>query len=232
MQSSDDMTNLNISPLKRLSLAEEVADRLQELIVAGKYLVGQQLPTEPELMTQFSVGRSSIREAVKILAHRGLVRVQQGLGTFVLSQSGPGEALSQRLQRADFEDLNEVRFLLEVKIAEKAAMHRNNKDIEKMKGFLKKRFEYAASNQLEPCIQADINFHNAIAEAGRNEIMRDLYRTVSEHLKTSFLLRYTNTNSFITTQHYHDALLQSIIDKDPKRALVWATKISDVPRSI
>jgi DNA-binding FadR family transcriptional regulator len=221
------MTNINTFPLKRLSLAEEVADRLRELIVSGKYEVGQQLPTEPELMLQFSVGRSSIREAVKILAHRGLVRVQQGLGTFVLSQSGPGEPLSQRLQRADFQDLNEVRLLLEVKIAEKAAMHRNNKDIEKMKGFLKKRFEYATGNQLEDCIQADINFHNAIAEAGKNEIMRDLYKTVAEHLKKSFLLRYVNTNSFIETQNFHDALLQSIIDKDPKKALVWATKISD-----
>lgn len=227
MQTSDDMMNTNTSPLKRLSLAEEVADRLQELIASGKYAVGQQLPTEPELMLQFSVGRSSIREAVKILAHRGLVRVQQGLGTFVLSQSGTGEALSQRLQRADFKDLNEVRFLLEVKIAEKAAMHRNNKDIEKMKGFLKKRFEYASGNQLELCIQADINFHNAIAEAGKNEIMRDLYKTVAEHLKKSFLLRYANTDTFVDTQHYHDALLQSIIDKDPKKALVWATKISD-----
>ncbi|WP_260607398.1 MULTISPECIES: FadR/GntR family transcriptional regulator [Chitinophaga] len=221
------MMNTNSSPLKRLSLAEEVADRLQELIRSGKYAVGQQLPTEPELMLQFSVGRSSIREAVKILAHRGLVRVQQGLGTFVLSQSGSGEALSQRLQRADFEDLNEVRFLLEVKIAEKAAIHRSSKDIEKMKGFLKKRFEYASNNQLEPCIQADINFHNALAEAGKNEIMRDLYRTVAEHLKKSFLQRFANTDSFVRTQHYHDALLQSVIDKDPKKALVWATKISD-----
>jgi DNA-binding FadR family transcriptional regulator len=96
-----------------------------------------------------------------------------------------------------------------------------------MKGFLKKRFEYATGNQLEDCIQADINFHNAIAEAGKNEIMRDLYKTVAEHLKKSFLLRYVNTNSFIETQNFHDALLQSIIDKDPKKALVWATKISD-----
>lgn len=224
------MTNIHTSPLKRLSLAEEVADRLQELIASGKYQVGQKLPTEPELMTQFSVGRSSIREAVKILSHRGLVRVQQGLGTFVLSLSGTGEPLSQRLQRADFDDLVEVRFLLEVKIAEKAAMHRNNKDVEKMKSFLKKRFEYASTNQLEPCIQADINFHMAIAEAGKNEIMRDLYKIVAEHLKKSFLLRYQNTDSFINTQHYHDALLQSIVDKDPKKALVWATKISDHPK--
>ncbi|RFS23913.1 FadR family transcriptional regulator [Chitinophaga silvatica] len=215
------------SPLKRLSLAEEVAGRMQELITSGKYKVGQQLPTEPELMQQFAVGRSSIREAVKILSHRGLVRVQQGLGTFVLSQTPSGEALSQRLQRADFRDLNEVRYLLEVKIAEKAAIHRSSKDIERMKGFLKKRFEYASSNQLEACIQADINFHIAIAEAGKNEIMRDLYKTVAGHLKNSFLIRYTDTSTFVESQHFHDALLQSIIDKDPKKALVWATKISE-----
>lgn len=216
----------NTSPLKRSSLAEEVSRRLQDQIVSGKYAVGQQLPTEPELMSQFGVGRSSVREAVKILANKGLVRVQQGVGTFVASQTGPGEPLSQRLQRADFEDLNEVRFLFEVKIAEKAAVHRSNKDIEKMKGFLKKRYEYAVANQLEACIQADINFHNSIAEAGKNEIMIDLYHTVSSHLKHSFVLRYGNTDSFVATQHLHDALLQSIIDKDPKKALYWAQKIA------
>ncbi|MBC9933839.1 FadR/GntR family transcriptional regulator [Chitinophaga qingshengii] len=220
------MMNTGSAPLKRQNLAEEVADRLQELIFSGKYTTGQKLPTEPELMQQFCVGRSSVREAVKILVNKGLVRVQQGLGTFVISQIGAGEPLSQRLQRADFEELNEVRLLLEVKIAERAAMHRNNKDIEKMKGFLKKRFTYATSNELEACIQADINFHTAIAEASKNDIMLDLYKTVATHLKTSFVARYGNTDSFVESQSLHDALLQSIVDKDPKKALLWATKIS------
>ncbi|CAL1520714.1 FadR/GntR family transcriptional regulator [Chitinophaga sp. MM2321] len=230
MQSSDDMTTKTNAPLQRRSLAEEVAGRLQEQITSGKYAVGEKLPTEPELMVQFGVGRSSIREAVKTLANQGLVRVQQGLGTFVASQTVTGELLSQRLQRADFEDLNEVRFLLEVKIAEKAALHRSNKDIEKMKGFLKKRYEYAAANQLEACIQADINFHTTIAEASKNEIMLDLYKTVADHLKKSFLLRYGNTESFTESQYLHDALLQSIIDKDARKALHWATKISSHPK--
>ncbi|NSL89827.1 FadR/GntR family transcriptional regulator [Chitinophaga solisilvae] len=214
------------APLKRQSLAESVAASMQELINTGKYAMGQQLPTEPELMQLYGVGRSSIREAVKTLANKGLVRVQQGLGTFVVSQTGNGEPLAQRLQRAAFEELNEVRLLLEVKIAEKAAMHRTTKEIEKMKGFLKKRFNYAASQQLEACIQADINFHTTIAEASKNEIMLDLYNTVATHLKQSFMHRYGNTDSFIESQPLHDALLQSIIDKDPKKALLWATKIT------
>ncbi|WP_291947707.1 FadR/GntR family transcriptional regulator [Chitinophaga sp.] len=226
MQTSDDMMNKIAAPVKRSSLAEEVAGRLQDAIVSGKYVVEQQLPTEPELMAQYGVGRSSIREAIKILVNRGFVKVQQGLGTFVISQTGSGEPLAQRLQRADFEDLNEVRLVLEVRIAEKAAMSRGQKDIEKMKGFLKKRYEYAVSHQLEACIQADIDFHNAIAQAGKNEIMVELYGTVAQLLMKSFVLRYGNTQTFIETQHLHDALLQSIIDKDPKKAWSCATKIA------
>ena len=95
-----------------------------------------------------------------------------------------------------------------------------------MKGYLKKRFVYATANQLEPCIQADINFHTTIAEASKNEIMLDLYKTVATHLKQSFILRYGNTDSFIESQSLHDALLQSIVDKDPAKALHWASKIS------
>ncbi|HVI45430.1 MAG TPA: FadR/GntR family transcriptional regulator [Chitinophaga sp.] len=220
------MMNSLSNPIKRLSLAEEVAGRIREMIMSGKFAVGDKLPTEPELMQQFSVGRSSIREAVKALSNQGLVRVQQGLGTFVLTQTCCNEPLTARLQRAAFEELNEVRFLLEVKIAEKAAVNRTSRDIEKMKGFLKKRYEYAIANDLEPCIQADINFHTAIAEACKNEMMLDLYRTVASHLKQSFVLRYGDTSSFTDSQHLHDALLQSIVDKDPKKAFHWATKIS------
>ncbi|WP_245805702.1 FadR/GntR family transcriptional regulator [Chitinophaga jiangningensis] len=214
------------SPLKRMSLAEEVAGLLQDAIESGRYRVNDQLPPEPELMVQFGVGRSSIREAVKILANRGFVKVQQGLGTFVTSQNGSGEPLTQRLQRADFEDLNEVRLVLEVKIAEKAALLRSKKDVEKMKGFLKKRFEYAVSNQLEACIQADIHFHSAIAEAAKNELMIELYGTVANMLKQSFVQRYGNTDTFIETQELHEALLHAIADKDPKKAWSCATKIA------
>ena len=69
--------------VKRLSLADDVASRLQEKISSGEYTLGEKLPTEPELMVMFGVGRSTIREAIRNLSNAGLVRVQQGLGTFV-----------------------------------------------------------------------------------------------------------------------------------------------------
>lgn len=219
------MTTKHSSPLKRHSLAEEVAGRLQQQISSGRYKRGQQLPTEPELMEQFGVGRSSIREAVRILVNTGMVRVQQGLGTFIL-QEMVNEPLGNKLNRAHFQDLNEVRLLLEVKIAEKAALHRTAKDLTRMKAFLKQRAEFALKNLPDDCIQADINFHSCIAEASGNEIMVDLYKTIATHLKQSFRDRYKDTTSFKESQHLHEELLQSIIDKDPARALIMATRIS------
>ena len=219
------MTN-NILPLKRRNLADEVAGRLQQLICSSEYSVGQQLPTEPELMQQFSVGRSTIREAVRLLVNGGLVRVQQGLGTFILSQHPIAEPLAQRLHRAHFQDLNEVRLLLEVKIAEKAAINRTKEDIANMKMYLKQRQEHARANNIGACMQADINFHSSVAEASQNEIMVDLYKTIANHMLQSFAARFEDTSSFLRTQPMHKALLQSIIDKDAAQALLWATRIS------
>lgn len=226
LQTSDDMMNTITTPLKRRNLADEVAGRLQELIGTGKYPVGAQLPTEPELMLQFGVGRSTVREAVRLLVTAGLVRVQQGLGTFVISQQPLSEPLAQRLNRAHFQELNEVRLLLEVKIAEKAALHRTKEDIVKMKGFLKQRAEFAKANNVDACMQADINFHSSIAEASQNSIMVDLYKTIATHLKQSFKERYADTGSFIESQQLHKSLLESIINKDSAQALLWATRIS------
>lgn len=220
------MMTTNITPLKRRNLADEVAARLQDLICSGRYEIGQQLPAEPELMQQFGVGRSTIREAVRLLVNGGLVRVQQGLGTFIMSKQPIAEPLSKRLHRAQYQDLNEVRLLLEVKIAEKAAMHRTKEDIAQMKDFLKQRHTHAKANNVEACMQADINFHTSIAVASQNEIMVDLYKTISTHLLQSFMDRFEDTKAFLDSQGLHKSLLEAIIEKNPSQALLWATRIS------
>lgn len=212
-------------PLKRQSLADEVAGRMEQQITRGAYKPGDQLPTEPELMQHFGVGRSSIREAVKILVNRGMVKVQQGVGMFIITTE-PKESLSNKLMGAHYQDLNEVRLLLEVKIAEKAAIHRNAKDLSKMKTFLKDRARFAKEKNMEATIQADINFHTAIAEASGNPILIDLYKTIATHMKQSFMNRYKDTSRFLSSQDLHEGLLESITDKDPARALIMATKIS------
>lgn len=214
------------TPIPRHSLAETVVARLQQQLSLGVYQAGDKLPTEPELMAQFGVGRSTIREAVRILANTGLLTVRQGSGTLVEAQRGIVEPLPQRLRRADAGDLDEVRQLLEIKIAEKAALVRTRKDIAKMRTLLEHRHAASISGNIQDAIDSDIRFHIAIAVAARNDILADLYRTVADQMGRHFRQSFLTTDTFIATQQLHEQLLQSIIDKEPKKALQYADKIA------
>ena len=216
----------NTTPLPRHSLADAVVGRLQQQLSLGVYEPGEKLPSEPELMAQFGVGRSTIREAVRILANTGHLTVRQGSGTVVESQRGIAEPLPQRLRRAAAGDLDEVRQLLEIKIAQKAALLRTRKDIVKMKTLLEHRRIAANAGDTEEAIATDLRFHVAMAVAAGNDILADLYRTVADQMGRHFRQTYLTTDNFVTTQHLHEQLLQCIIDKDPKKAWQYAEKIA------
>ena len=128
--------------LKRKSLAEQVADRIRVHIKAGDYAVGMKLPTEPELMKTFGVGRSTIREAIKLLVNSAFLDVRQGVGTFVTCVVGR-ESLFDKFERANLLDVVEVRHLLEMRIAEKAVLNRKDEHIDKMEVALVERYKYA-----------------------------------------------------------------------------------------
>ena len=133
--------------------------------------------------------------------------------------------MDQRLKRAKANDLDEIRQLLEVKIAEKAAINRTEKDIINIKSHLAARKQAAADGVIDECIAADIAFHTSIAEASKNEILADLYRSVAVHLKNWFAQLYPDTNIFTETYNLHEQLLKDIIAGDPKKALNTASKI-------
>ncbi|WP_240646605.1 FadR/GntR family transcriptional regulator [Chitinophaga rhizosphaerae] len=215
-----------VTILKRNSLADDVAAGLQDMITGGTYAVGDRLPSEPELMLLFGVGRSSVREAVRLLVNAGMLRVQQGQGTFVTSSQPLTGPLGRKLHTADYQELNEVRLLLEVKIAEKAALHRTREDLARMKTFLRAREKFAKAGNVDATMQADVHFHTSIAVASKNSIMLELYQTIATHMLQSFKDRHKDTGDFELTQYMHKALLDAIADQDAEQALVWATRIS------
>jgi DNA-binding FadR family transcriptional regulator len=154
-----------------------------------------------------------------------MLRVQQGIGTFVEQTITNREPMEQRLKRANVKDLDEVRQLLEMKIAEKAAINRTEKDIIAIKNYLMARKQAGIDGLIEDCIEADICFHVAIAEASKNEILADLYKSTSVHLKNWFLLIYTDTQIFNESFELHQQLYKAIVAGDPKKAWQIAAKI-------
>lgn len=224
LYSSDDTMSPTL--ITRKSLADEVAATLQEQILKGRYKVGQKLPVEAELMKSFGVGRSTIREAVKILVNSGFLRVQQGIGTFVEDSSGINEPLGQRLKRASAKNINEVREILEMKIAEKAAMNRTGNDISKLEHALKKRTKAANENLVEDCIDAHVTFCILMAEASKNDMLADLYKLFSVPLKNDLLNAHQDTSFFQSTSENYHKLFDTVLREDPKMAWHWSGKIT------
>jgi len=205
--------------IMKKSLAEEVAQQLQEQIQAGKYQVDHKLPIEPELTREFGVGRSSVREALRILENSGIVRVQHGVGTFVVSATAAIEPLAKRLLAATTEDVQEVREILEVKIVEKAALNRTEEDLSTMRNFLDIRGEAANQDNFNEWLKADINFHTAVADASKNPVLAELYKTFTEQQLTKAIAQANSTPGALNRlTKLHEELLESIINKQPKLA--------------
>jgi len=214
----------NIIP--RRSLADEVAASLQGNILKGGYKVNQKLPVEAELMRSFGVGRSTIREAVKILVNSGFLRVQQGVGTFVEDATGINEPLFQRLKRAETKDINEVRQILEMMMAEKAAMNRTGNDISKLEYFLDKRTKAANQNLVAECVDAHISFYIALAEASKNAVLADLYKLFATQLKAELLNANEDTANFKESSEALHKLFDGVLRQDPKKEWHWSAKIT------
>ena len=214
--------------IQKKSLADMVAEQLRRQITEGVYTIGDKLPTEPALMKTFKVGRSSIREAVKLLVNMGVVQVRQGAGTYV-AEASDANGGSINMSIADRTELDEVRKILDIAIVEKAVARRTEKDIERMQSSLEARKANAKDGLLKECIEADMNFHIAIADATHNRILADIYRSAALHLLSEFNRIYDGTDCFINSQSSHEKLLRYIIAGDLKNARKMATRIVEEP---
>ena len=78
-----------LASTRRTGLVDQVISQLRAQIDSGEWGVGDRIPTESELSDQLEVGRNTVREAVRALAHAGLLEIRQGAGTFVRASSEP-----------------------------------------------------------------------------------------------------------------------------------------------
>lgn len=193
-----------------MRLYDKVVDKIKTDIKSGLFPKGGKLPVEPELMSIYGVGRSTIREAVKTLVMSGTLTVKQGSGTFV-NEDVYGEGIESRLRGAHFDEVNSVRRLLEKEIVRLATINRKNDDLVKMTGALEKRKAAIHEEKLKECEDADIEFHMAIARAGQNSVLSELYYSFTLMLREVFSARSPQGISHFAMNHYlHEELFKSI----------------------
>jgi DNA-binding FadR family transcriptional regulator len=168
-------------------LSKTVADDLLARIIRGEYTPGDQLPSEQQLMAQYGVGRNTVREAMQSLRTLGLVDIRPRLGARVLGQAAPNtlanSAVSMLMGDETVGELYEVRLILEPAVAALAAKHRNDDDLVAMR---RARTHYRVAYEMgTPVWEADIEFHQAIAQASGNAVLAKVMAPVSDLLNNA-----------------------------------------------
>src|SRR3982751_5688770 len=99
---------MNMGPVPRAeTLSGRVIARLRQQITSGGWRVGSRIPTEPELVAELGVARNTVREAVRALAHNGLLDIRQGSGTWVIATSELAGVMQRRFSAADPQHVTE-----------------------------------------------------------------------------------------------------------------------------
>lgn len=161
----------NVKPIKRRRVTDQIVEQLVSLIASGKLKKGDKLPVELELMEQFGVGRSSLREAIGALLFTGVLTAHPGRGTFVSVSSDEflSRALTWRIKMGgeNIKELIEARIALEQALAGLAAVSATETDIAEIRHYLelmKKNTQKRNPDQ----VQTDLLFHLALAKASHN----------------------------------------------------------------
>lgn len=171
----------SIEPVRRLKVADSVAAQMTELIARGDLRSDSRLPSERVLADQFGVGRSSMREALRILEANGLVRTEHGIGVFVSDGNEHTRGLLV-LESCKLPDVFEVRRSLEPLAASLAARHAAPAAVDDIVAI------YAAADGPEVTdaqfVQLDVRLHRAIAEASGNRVLARIYASMEPVLVT------------------------------------------------
>lgn len=203
--------------LKRDSLSKQVSEKLEKMIEAGEYPVGERIPTEPELMRLFQVSRNTVREAVQSLTWGGILDVKQGDGTYVRSRSRFGASMNRKYSQASPENIKEARYCIEIAIVRFAAQRRTEEDMERIgRAFYRRREQ---KTDIKENARGDMEFHVAVAEACHNAILTDLYLSMYDYLESHIEKKSMNTDfDSAEADAQHERLFRAIADGDPDKA--------------
>ena len=192
------------------SLSKVVADTLRRDILTGQRKPGDRL-VEDRLSTELGVSRVPIREALRLLAAEGLVEVQPRRGASVAE-------FSAEVAR----DLVEVRAMLEGLNARLAARHRAPAIIAELRQVLAEGNTAAQSGNVADLVRLNGEFHDKLAEAGRNSILWDIMRTLRE--RTSLVFAANTARRSQQDWDEHSRILAAVIEGDEELSALLATR--------
>lgn len=204
-----------IRPTKRAPLSQTILDHIAGLIIRRVWKPGNLIPSEKELALQFGVGRSTIREVLQSLVVLGVIEIRPGEGSFVREPST--ELLSGAfrwsllLSDTNVDDLLEVRALVEIECAARAAQDPAHGAIDELE-YLHRQLIAHLSDHKE-FTEWDNRFHLQIATMADNVILRNISNTIQIIGRTWYPMTYSMNDTKPLTVDEHKRILDTIRDR-------------------
>lgn len=206
---------MTLSKIRKGSLVDHAIDGLREAITQRDWPVGERLPTEGALAETLGVSRNTVREAVRVLVHSGMLETRQGDGTYVRASVDAGDVF-RRIDRSALRDRLEVRLMLETEAAGLAAIRHQEQDLRAMTAALSGR--EAAGDDVDQRIEEDEHFHRSIVAASHNPALIELYDYFAAGVRQTIMSTETDQTLPAPSHADHQHLLEAIRFRDSEAA--------------
>jgi len=213
-------THTMLMPIEKTKVYKAAVEQIKAAIESGDWPPGTQLPAERELADQLNIGRTSVREALRVLEVMGLVEIHPGQGTYVAlhsNQAQPIELLQSMLQEdVHVVELLEMRELLEPQIAYMAAQSATTEDITCLAEILERMESSLAARQSG--VEENIEFHLALTRAAGNRVLLQFHQLFFELSRDSIERFFQVPGRAEESLAGHRELLQAISEHKPEEA--------------
>ncbi|MBI0107956.1 FadR family transcriptional regulator [Lactobacillus sp. W8089] len=196
---------------EKIDLGTKTLEKLKAYIKDQNLQKGDKLPTEPELIKILGVGRSTVRESVKILAYSGVVEVKQGSGTYLTGE---------QTQSIDNIKLRHTEKMLEYE-AIKELINNDITDQQwlSLKARLGRRNQLLEQGKFSDYLDADIKFHTMIIQLSQNEYLTKWYQQLQPLWKSYLSKLVVKSEEYRGNTELHNQLFEALINRNQETAL-------------
>ncbi|MCI6464681.1 MAG: FadR family transcriptional regulator [Faecalicatena sp.] len=201
-----------LTPVPKQSLSKMVVEKIKEGLISGAIVPGEFLPSETELSERFGVGKSSVREAVKMLEAMGVVEICKGNGSRIrttVDSSVMNPLIFQLIlqSRTESKDkLVEFRRMLEVSGSLLAIDNASDEDIKELKDIHERTKQDFKKGRAT--VENDMEFHNKIYESTHNPFVVSIGRSIMELFQPSLVIANRDYSRMVTDNH--DKILKAL----------------------
>ncbi len=227
-----------VKKIKQKTVVEQVMEHIKDLIASGQYKPGDKLPTENELAERFGIGRSSIREAIKIFNYLGVLESKAAKGTFLSDRANISqEALSWSilLGKDEQQELIETRGAIELwsiitlthqQVSNPEKLTTTIKELQEQVNHMKLSLDAGQRNNM---VEADYTFHNIIVKSTGNALFYSIYKTLRSFMLEEIIQSqsdYTDPEMIVSE---HQAIIDTIKNGQASQSIeVFSSHIENI----